>query len=259
LQGQHVHVNAGATSTAQDAPLLFANGSTYDTNAAYDVYLALTNAGPFSNRYVGAGVSFTALASPPDHGGPAPGHASDGSFVQMEFVSMQGPPGGEFGVWAQDPDDPETSRELFHLAVGANHGTNRLALSESDGTPGADPYGHIHGRTFSATEPGLYTLQCRLIDTSTNGLGGGPIHAPSPIYSFYFQAGLTISSWTKTSDSFALAFGTTAGKTYYVESIPDLLRTNWTTFAGPLTGNNHLQTVPTNSASAILFFRIRAD
>jgi hypothetical protein len=259
LQAQHIHVNAGAFNPAQGAQLYFPNGSTYDTSAGYDVYLTFTNGGSFSNLYQGVGVSFTALASTLDNGGPAFGHAMEGAFLQLQFVSMSGPAGGGFGVWMQDAGNPGSSQLLFTLPVGTANGTNLLALSESDGSPGADPYGHIHGRTFTATKPGLYTLGCRVLDTSSNGVGGGPIHTPSELSFFYFQAGLTISSWEMSSNSFALAFGTTAGKTYYVESSPGLTVPNWTRFAGPFTGNNHLQTAVTNSTATQLFFRLHSN
>lgn len=258
-QAQHVHVNAGAAHTTPGAPLYFQNGFVYDASAAYNVYLSFTNAGTFSGLHQGAGVSFTALASTPENGGPAPGHAADGAFLQLRFVSMAGPPGGVFGVWTRDEGDPSVSSPLFTVPVGTDAGTNLMALSESDGSPGADPYGHVHGRTFTATEPGLYTLGCRIVDTSTHGEGGGPIHTPSLLYYFHFQAGLTISSWSMNSNSFALTFGTAAGRTYYVESASDLEVRNWTTFAGPFIGNNHLQTAVTNSVTPNLLFRVRSD
>jgi hypothetical protein len=258
-QAQHVHPNAGATSPAQDAPLYFVNASTYDISSGYDVYLSFANSGSFSNLYHGAGVSFTSLASTLNNGGPAPGHATEGAFLQLQFVSISGPPGGVFGVWMQDHGNPSASQPLFTVPVGTTNGTNRLALSESDGSPGSDPYGHIHGRTFTATTPGLYALGCRILDTSSNGAGGGPIHTPSRLYYFYFQAGLTISTWEKKSDSFSVKFGTSTGKTYYVESTPDLTAPTWTTFAGPFTGNNHLLTAVTHSTAPQLFFRLRSN
>ncbi len=259
LQGQHVHVNAGALSPTQGAQLYFPNGYLYDTSARYDVYLAFTNAGSFSNLYQGAGVTFTALASTLDNGGPAFGHAADGAFLQLRYVSMSGPPGGEFAVWMQEAANPSSSYPMFTLPVGTNNGTNLLSLSESDGSPGTDPYGHVHGRTFTVTQPGLYTLGCRILDTSTNGVGGGPIHVPSGLYYFYFQAGLTISSWAINSNAFSLTFSTSAGKTYYVESTLSLLQPNWSTLAGPFNGNNYLQTAETNSGSGQLFFRLRSN
>ena len=260
LSAQHVHINGGAANSAVGTPLSFINGPSYNTNAGYDVYLTWTDTGVFANRYQGAGVTFTSLASTLDYGGPAFGHAAEGAFLQLQFVSLSGPPGGEFGVWFLDPDGSPEPALLFALPAGTQSGTNLLALSENDGSPGSDPYGHIHGRTFTATQPGLYTLGCRLVDTSANGPGGGPIHAPSPTYYFYFQAGLTASLWSKDADSFRVTFGTATGKTYYVESATDPAATVWTPFAGPFTGNNYLQTAVTNSVAAPQsFFRVRAD
>ena len=94
LPAQHVHVNAGASNITQHAQLYFPNGPTFNTSAGYDVYLSFTNGGSFSNLYQGAGVTFTALASTADNGGPAFGHAADGAFLQLQFVSMSGPTGG---------------------------------------------------------------------------------------------------------------------------------------------------------------------
>lgn len=259
LRAQHIHVNAGATSTEQGSQLYFPNGSDYDTNANYDVYLTFASSGSFANLYQGAGVTFTALASTLDNGGPAFGHAADGAFLQLQFVSMNGPQGGEFGVWAQDPGNPSVSSPLFAMTVGTTNGMNLLPLSESDGSPGSDPYGHIHGRTFTATKSGLYTLGCRIVDTSTNGTGGGPIHTPSDIYYFYFQAGLTISSWEKNAGSFAVTFGTAVGVTYYVESTSDITAATWDTSAGPIAGDNYLHAVTVNSDDSTRFFRIRSN
>jgi hypothetical protein len=259
LRAQHIHVNAGASNTTQNARLYFVNGTTYDTNSRYDVFLSFTNGGPFSNRYHGAGVSFTALASTLDNGGPAFGHAANGAVLQLQFVSLSGPPGGVFGVQTQEVGNPSLYLPAFSLPVGTTNGTNLLRLSENDGSPGADPYGHIHGRTFTATKPGLYTLGCRILDTSSNGAGGGPIHTPSTLYYFYFQAGLAISSWSRQSNSFAVTFGTAAGKTYYVESNTNLSTTNWTTFAGPFTGDNRLRSATNSATAPTLFFRLRSN
>jgi hypothetical protein len=259
LHAQHIHVNAGASNTTQNARLYFINATTYDTNSRYDVYLSFTNGGAFSNLYQGAGVSFTALASTLDNGGPAFGHAADGAVIQLEFVSVSGPPGGVFGVWTQEVGNASINLPAFSMAVGITNGTNRLRLSENDGSAGADPYGHIHGRTYTATKAGLYTLGCRLLDTSSNGAGGGPIHTPSPLYYFYFQAGPTISSWRKFSNSVAVTFGTTAGKTYYVESSTNLSTTNWTAWAGPFTGDNKLRSTTNSATAPNQFFRLRSN
>ncbi len=257
LCAQHIHINAGAVNTTQDAQLYFVNGYVYGTNAGYDVYLSYTNAGSFSNLYQGAGLTFTALASTPDNGGPAFGHAADGAYLQLQFVSVTGPQNGAFSVWEQDAGNPAVSNPLFTIPVGTTNGANHFNLSESDGSPGSDPYGHIHGRTFAASVPGLYTLGVKIVDTSANGTDGGPIHTPSDIYYLYFQAGLTISSPTKTMNSFTATFGTKLGTTYFVEASTNLASTNWTTLAGPFTGNNSLQTLSdTNPTNPARFYRL---
>jgi hypothetical protein len=260
LCAQHIHLNAGASSPTQNAQLYFVNGNNYATNSGYDVYLTYTNNGSFANLYQGAGLTFTALASTPDNGGPAFGHAADGAYLELQFVSVTGPPNGTFSVWEQDAANPAVSYPRFTIPVGTTNGTNRFNLSESDGSSGADPYGHIHGRTFVADKPGLYTLGCKILDTSANGADGGPIHTPSGIYYLYFQAGLTISSATKSTDSFTASFGTKLGATYYAEYSTNLVATNWTSLAGPLVGNNFLQTVNLADTSAPkIFLRIKSD
>lgn len=260
LCAQHIHINAGAFSTAQDAQLYFVNGNVYGTNLGYDVYLTYTNAGSFANLYQGAGLTFTALASTPDNGGPAFGHAAEGAYLELQFVSVTGPQGGTFSVWEQDAGNPEISNPLFNIPVGTTNGTDQFNLSESDGSPGSDPYGHIHGRTFVADKPGLYTLGCKILDTSANGTDGGPIHTPSDIYYLYFQAGLTISSPIKTTNSFTATFGTKLGATYYAEVTTNLATTNWTTFAGPFIGNNYLQTfTDSNATNNFRTYRVKSS
>lgn len=260
LNAQHIHINAGATSTAQDAQLYFVNGYVYGTNAGYDVYLTYTNAGSFSNLYQGAGLTFTALASTPDNGGPAFGHAANGAYLELQFVSVTGPQNGTFSVWEQDAGDPSVSYPLFSIPVGTTNGTGQFNLSESDGSPGSDPYGHIHGRTFATDKSGLYTLGVKILDTSANGAGGGPIHTPSDIYYLYFQAGLTISSAAKTTNSFTATFGTKLGATYYAEYSTNLASTNWITLAGPVTGNNYLQTfTDSNATNDSRFYHVKTQ
>ncbi len=258
-KAQHVHVNGGALSATEGSPLAFINGPTFDTNAAYDVYLSLATNGSFANLYQGAGVTFTALASTFDLGGPAFGHAADGAFLELQFVSVDGPPGGVFGVWMQEPGNPARSSSLFTLPIGTRQGTNRIALSESDGTVGADPYGHIHGRTFTASQPGLYTIGCRLVDTSSNGTGGRPIHPPSAVSYFHFQAGLTLAAWSTNRQSVGVTFGTTTGKRYFIETTTDLAAPVWTVFAGPFTGNNRLQSAVAATGIGPQFFRVRSE
>jgi hypothetical protein len=76
----------------------------------------------------------------------------------------------------------------------------------------------------------------------------------------YFQAGLTISSPTKTMNSFTATFGTKIGATYFVEVSTNLASTNWTTLAGPFTGNNYLQTfTDSNATNKSLIYLIKSS
>lgn len=259
VQAQHFHLNAGSSSPEQNAPLSLVNAPQFDTNAAYNVFLTLANSGPSAGLYQGAGVTFTALPSTLDNGGPAPGHAAEGAFLQLECVSVSGPAGGVFSLWMQQPGDATKSDLLFSLPVGTNHAGFLLPLSESDGSPGSDPYGHIHGRTFTADLPGLYVLGCRVVDTSTNGVAGGPIHSPSDIFYFYFQAGTFLSATPPHSGSMSLFWGTTVGQSYTLESSPDLNASDWTPIAGPFDGDNHLALTEIKIGPSQLFFRLRSD
>lgn len=68
---------------------------------------------------------------------------------------------------------------------------NLFDLSDASlgaGSAGADPYGHLHGRRFSTTEVGDYLVGFRIIDTSVNGIGGGPIHTESDLFLMTFRA-----------------------------------------------------------------------
>ena len=147
---------------------------------------------------------------------------------------------------------------MFAIPVGTSNGTNQFNLSESDGSPGSDPYGHIHGRTFTASKPGLYTLGCRILDTSSNGTGGGPIHTPSAIYYFYFQAGTTIASLSHDGFNAIITFAGTLGKGYYVQSTTNFVNTNlWQDIAGPFTGNLLQSVTDTNINAAARYYRLR--
>jgi hypothetical protein len=147
----------------------------------------------------------------------------------------------------------------FAVPVGTVAGTNAFPLSENEGEPGADPYGHIHGRRFTATLPGLYTVGFQVFDTSHNGDNGGPIHQDSAVFPLYFQAGLTIAALTVTAGDTLLRFATQTGQSYLVEAAEKLGDPKaWEVVGGPLAGNNHLQevTVPRAGVPA-RFFRLR--
>src|SRR4026208_1564028 len=99
---------------------------------------------------------------------------------------LAAPSGGAFGFWDAGSTAPTESVQLGETS------TNLFRLTEADGSPGTDPYGHIHGRRMSATRPGIYAIGFQVFDTSINGVNGGPIHRPSDVLPVVFQAGINI-------------------------------------------------------------------
>jgi hypothetical protein len=118
----------------------------------------------------------------------APQHAHTGAFLWLEIVSVSGPPGAHFGFWeenwSQFFDTPTVS-----FATNQPTGSYRFVLSEGFDDAAEDPQGHIHGRSWTADQPGDYFIGFRLVDLSTTGPGGGSWHPPSPVYFYHFQAG----------------------------------------------------------------------
>ncbi len=112
------------------------------------------------------------------------GHAHDGSYIWMEIVSVAGPAGAKFGFWEQGATEPTASFETNQPA-----GNFQFVLSEGFDFSGEDPFGHIHGRAWTANKPGDYFVGMRLVDRSTNRPAGGPWHTPSPVYTYHFKAG----------------------------------------------------------------------
>jgi hypothetical protein len=116
--------------------------------------------------------------------------------------------------------------------------TNLWRLSESDGSAGSDPFGHIHGRRFTATRAGIYKVGFTVVDTSTNGAAGGPIHTPSAELPVWFQAGVNLQSVQPkfANDQIRIRFGAPAGFSWSLQYTSDLTNTWQTTH--PVTGND---------------------
>jgi hypothetical protein len=131
-------------------------------------------------------------------------------------------------------------------------------VSENDGSPGTDPYGHIHGRRFTATKPGIYTVGLRALDLSENGAGGGPIHTPSDVLKVFFQAGVTMASVTLTGSVANLTFGGMANWDFTLECSTNLGGNSWFD-VGSISGADALQTISDPGATNPLrLYRVRA-
>jgi hypothetical protein len=100
---------------------------------------------------------------------------------------VSGPVGGTFSFFDHGAVTP-----TYSLGVGSSVGSGNLFELSDDtlgaGDPGADPFGHIHGRRFAADVAGSYQVGFRIVDTSVNGFGGGPIQADSQLYLITFNA-----------------------------------------------------------------------
>lgn len=184
---QHGHLNAGAVGQNQGDRLSFVNGDIFAASSGYVKELPLATSGTYAGYYEG-GITLTALPGTVANGGPAAGAAAAGSFLMVGITSVQGPAGGSFSLWEEGATTPTLS---YSVGYDVTSPTSLVALSDASagaGILGGDPYGHLHGRRFTATEPGLYTVEFRLFDTSVNGAGGAPIHTPSAELPIQFNA-----------------------------------------------------------------------
>jgi len=249
LRAQHGHTDVGATSTNQNAQLIWANGADFALTSGYVKWLEFTNANIYSNHFQG-NITHIVLPATAPAGGPAPFAPALGSRIIGMVSSVSGPSGGEFGFW----DSNFTSGPKIVVPVGGTN-TNTFFISANTGAPGADPYGHIHGRRMSLSKPGLYKVGFKALDISTNGAGGGPIHTPSDELLIYFQAGLTLMPHR--SNGFNITYGSVAGRNSIIEYTTNLTLTDWTGFATNL-GNDHFQTViDTNQGELQRYYRMR--
>lgn len=233
----HGHINIGSAGVNQNDPLIFDNGSIFEVATNYVKTLALATSGTYSGYYQG-NITFTALAATPAHAGPELNAAALGAQIHAQLVAVDGPAGGVFSFWNTGATNPTIS------LVAGGAGTNTWLISENDGSPGSDPYGHIHGRRFTATKPGIYTMSFRALDFSTNGTNGGAIHTPSQVMKVYFQAGFNVKSIEPDVDHTHVTFAASVGKTWVVEA-SNSLATNavWTTISAPIVGDDYFHEV----------------
>ena len=190
----HEHLAAGANSTSPGSPLIFVNAADYASDSGYVFGLDAGDSGsPYEGWYYTGDLVLAALAATPNYGGPEAQAAAVGSHLEAVLETVQGPLGANFGFWETQQDGMDSTNLTWTVPVGLTNGTNHIVVSETDGSPGSDPYGHIHGRIYSVDKPGLYTIGFRFVDTSTNGPGGGPIQSPSDRFYLYLQADVTVA------------------------------------------------------------------
>jgi len=250
----HGHLNAGALGTNQNDKLFFANGGDFVDSSGYVKTLTFTNDFRFAGYYEG-NITLTVLPATEGHEGPDPAAPALGSFIQFSMSCLAGPSGGAFGFWEAGSTAPT------HSVQPGEHSTNLFRLTEADGSPGLDPYGHIHGRRFTATKPGFYTIGFQVFDTSTNGVNGGPIHRPSDVLPVVFQAGINISGITKTGLVASVRYGSSANQIYTLEYSTNLAASIlWLPVGSPQIGNDYFKVLEDPATlDPQRFYRVRAD
>ena len=252
------HIFVSALGTNQNNKLNFSNGILFDaTLNSYSFTQVLRTNGLNAGHYRGDVITFTALAGTIPNGGPIPGHAAFGSRLAVQVTGVQGPAGGSFAFWEGDGES-DLGVMTFSVPVGTTNGSNYLLVSENNGEPGADPYGHFHGRQFTTSLPGTYIVSFRIIDLSTNGVSGGPLQSPSDELPVRFQAGLRIEGIQPFTNRVSVSFRSPPGISNLLEATTSLVSSNWLPAATPLRGNNNLQTfTDTNAPVENRFYRIR--
>ncbi|MDX1951382.1 MAG: hypothetical protein SFY81_04315 [Verrucomicrobiota bacterium] len=253
----HDHLNAGAVAPEEGSRLVFQNGSSYETNSGYFFHLIPSTTSSFYRGQYFIGAPFTALAATSDLGGPAAGHAALGSYIELEFVSLSGPEGGRFSLWETLSAIDEVV--LLSLEAGTTNGSARINLSDSDKSPGSDPWGHIHGRKMVVDKPGLYTIGVRLIDSSSNGAGNQPIHTPSEIYYFHLLTLNSIAGFRLDEENEAIVVGVTPGRTFQLEFTGGI-GSGWNAIGEPLSSpENRLIEVMQPKAETNRIYRLRIE
>lgn len=252
----HQHLNAGARGSEAGAALYFVNGDRFVASSGYVVALEKAESGTHAGWHRGS-ITLTSLAGTLDYGGPAFDHPAFGAHVEVVVVEVDGPEGGRFGFWESGGED-EGTELTFDAGVGTRGGTNRFALSETDGSVGVDPYGHVHGRVFTATMAGLYTVGLRLVDTSLNGVDGGPLHRDSEVFRLHFQAGVTVARLEMEGEDVRVIFGAIQGYAYQVERSFGLgAGVVWEAVGEEVRGEDRLREVRVPRGGAAVFFRLK--
>jgi len=267
----HDHMPAAATSSDPGATLEYDPAATdFTTNSGFVFSMtAGTTNDPYLGYYYTSDQVFIALAATANNGGPEIGHAAPGTFVQVKLLSVEGPAGANFGFWETAQDGVDATNLTWSVPVPYHNGTNLIFVSQSDSSPGSDPYGHLHGRIYSVDQPGFYTATWQFVDTSTNGPGGGPVDLPSAPFSTYYQADLTIAGIHPSTNSVNVIFAapsnqpddlSTPPTNYTLESSPSLgADAVWSQVGDVIVGDDTLHSLSIPKTNSAAFFRLGSD
>ncbi len=250
----HGHLNFGAAGTNTGSQLTWDNGADFIASSGYVKTLGYTNAGKYAG-YFHQNITLTALPQTSGYGGPAPGAPALGSLIFARMSLLSGPQDGKFGFW----DTNSTTAPSISLGAGET-AASLIRVTQESGAPGADPFGHIHGRRFTATKPGIYHVGFQALDLSTNGVAGGPIHTPSAVLPVCFQAGVNIQSIEPDYEDghVRVRFGAPLNTTWQVEYKDSLSSTNWLPAGAAVTGLDYFfERIHEGAPGPNRFYRVR--
>ena len=257
------HLDGGASALTPGSPLVFSNGADFSTESGWVMFLDGKDATGL--WYTGDELTVTSLSGSASTGGPAPGRAADGAFLQLQFLAVDGPAGSQMRISQEEftPDEEPTGNilQLLDLPVGPVVGDQKIPITEGEGALGSDPFGHIHGRQFWVNRPGIFTATVRLVDTSTNGPGGGPIHTPSAPLSIYFQADDTVQIVYTSGVGAELMFAVRELEIVALESSPQLgAGAEWTeVYRNEPAEDSHVNRWALPSTDGARFFRLHRN
>lgn len=91
------------------------------------------------------------------------------ALPRIQLLSVSGPAGASFAFWEAGATSPTWARAAGWTASGADY-PDLITYEDESGV------GHIHGRLFTATHPGTYTIAFRAVD----GTAAAPRLASEP-------------------------------------------------------------------------------
>lgn len=242
-------LQVGILKTNDEERLHWVNGHDFAMESGRLISLDHQEQGDWAGTYSGPMI-FTVLPATAALGGPKTNSPALGSLIEMQVVSIQGPPGGALGFW-----DPGQEKPVLLHPAGP---VSSFRVSEGDGTPESDPFGQILDRRFLATKPGLYTVGFRAVDVSSHGLTR---HPPSEVLHLRFQAGLMITSMKKEAAENQVSFRGQNGKQFYLEATDELgAPISWRVVDGPSRGTNATMTLRDSTPGAPQrFYRLKME
>jgi hypothetical protein len=203
------------------SPALSAH-SHVDVQAAPSGQLTLVGATGETMVYVPPGEPFT-LYAPQFPGGyyvteltfSSEDPLTPNALPHIQLLSVSGPTGASFAFWEAGATAPTWSRATGWTASAGDH-PEFITYEDESGV------GHIHGRLFTATHPGTYTVTFRAIDGTTTA----PRTASAPYVATIEVLATPPLSIRAEGDFARLSFTSRVDLTYDLQVSTDLLTWN---------------------------------